>query len=179
MPEVTTTYITSLKFSMYPRVGGEIDHKNVVELSACEAVQYEQEILNAIAKSLEDLDPDMHLVDGFLENEEILKRANIEIMRISPSVTVRDSELKGLVTVVSSDEMTRDAESLVLSFVDESFADIWGEGPELQTIETLNGELSVSFWNPTTYIKPVPELEGYDWFPYSIQIEYIRDTTTP
>lgn len=114
-----------------------------VEISAYELCEHEGAILEMIQQEKLEDEGERGLA-VYLDNQ-LLKR---RVISMNPTVEIWQGELWGVLEVQSRGNLT-DAE---LEAVKKEWcgqeSDGWGEGFEQRPIETEDGELFVSFWNP-------------------------------
>lgn len=141
------------------------DYENEPEdLTAAEAMEYEEEILALIEK--EKLhDEDERGLAVYLDDPIIQK-----IYSINPTVEEWNGEL-WCVTEVQTPGALSSSELVELTdWLSGQFSDGWGEGLEQREIKADDGELFISFWDASDrfFIKPEDELKGSQSFGFDM-----------
>lgn len=135
------------------------------ELNSAELCAYEDEILEMIQKERLDSEGDRGLA-VYLYNA-VLKE---KVYSMKPTVENWKDELWGVLEVKSYGQLTEVEQKALINEWCGQESDGWGESFEQRAIETEDGELYVSFWNPSKdfFIKPEQELKA--WLNYDITL---------
>lgn len=125
------------------------------EITSAEAVAYEDEILDSIAKENRHFGNDRGLAEYI--HTDILRG---KVQRLYPSVEEWNGELWGIMTAGVTNALSKTETAELLDYIEGQNSDGWGEGFEQRPIKTPDGEIYVSFWNIDRYfIKSEQELK--------------------
>lgn len=126
------------------------------ELTAAEAVEYEEEILALIEKH-KLFDEGERGLAVYLHNDALSEKVH----SIHPSVEEHGGELWCVTEVKTYGALTPAEYAELTDYLTGQFSDGWGEGLEQREIKTSEGELYVSFWSSSDrfFIKPENEME--------------------
>ena len=126
-------------------------------MDANEIVEYQEEILAAIEREKLPNEGERGLA-VYLDND-VLKG---KVYSINPTVEEWDGKLWGVTEVQSHGELTQAEHDEVISELTGQFSDGWGEGFEQRSIDTLDGELYLSFWDAGNgfFIEPEEQLKN-------------------
>lgn len=134
------------------------------ELTAAEAVKYEEEILALIEKyKLSDEGERglaVYLDDGLSQ----------KVHSLNPSVEEWNGELWCVTEIKTHGELSPSEYAELTDWLSGQFSDGWGEGMEQQEIKTADGELYVSCWDSSDrfFIKPEDEMNDSQSFGFGM-----------
>lgn len=141
------------------------DYENEPEdLTAAEAMEYEEEILALIEK--EKLhDDDERGLAVYLDDPLIQK-----IHSINPTVEEWNGELWCVTEVQTLGDLSSSELVELTDWLSGQFSDGWGEGLEQREIKADDGELFISFWDASDrfFIKPEDALKGSQSFGFDM-----------
>lgn len=113
-------------------------------VTASELCKYEDQIMEKIVQERLDSEGDRGL--AVYLNSSLLER---KVASMTPAVEVWQGELWGVLEVRSYGPLSQNMLEAVMDEWSGQESDGWGEGFEQRPIETGEGELYVSFWNPS------------------------------
>lgn len=126
---------------MYGREGYMTDEPE--KIAAAQLCRYVSEIKKQLIKEQMDTEGDRGLAEYI--NNRILKQ---KVFCMFPDVEVWQGELWGVLEIESYGELLDAELDAVMDEWSGQASDGWGEGFEQRPIQTSEGELYVSFWNP-------------------------------
>ena len=133
-----------LKAELYRKVGWGDLSAEPEEISAYELCEYEDSITEQIAGERLDSEGERGLAT-YLHNRLL----NRKVASMVPAVEVWQGELWGVLEVKSYGPLSQNMLKAVMDEWSGQESDGWGEGFEQRPIEIDEGELYVSFWNPS------------------------------
>lgn len=139
------------------------------ELNPAELCAYEDEILEMIQKERLASEGDRGLA-VYLRNAAIKEK----VYSMKPTVENWKDELWGVLEVKSYGRLTEMEQKALINEWCAQESDGWGESFEQRAIETEDGKLYVSFWNPSKYFFIKPEQELKAWLNYDITLRMGR-----
>ncbi len=144
MANETMRIFFPLKIFSYPQY--DCSENEQEDISAREAVAYEDQILAAIAKENLHFENDRGLAEYI--HDKALKE---KVYSLYPTVEVVDGELWGVMAAGLKDTLSGEETAALIDYVCGQNSDGYGEGFEQRPIKTPDGEIYVSFWNHENY----------------------------
>lgn len=133
-----------LKAELYRKIGWGDLSAEPEEVSAYELCEYEDSITEQIAGERLESEGERGLAI-YLHNRLL----NRKVASMVPAVEVWQAELWGVLEVKSYGPLSQNMLKAVIDEWSGQESDGWGEGFEQRPIEIDEGELYVSFWNPS------------------------------
>ncbi len=139
---------------------------NSEDLTACEVLEYKDEILALIRREMLPSEADRGLA-VYLDNDLSLK-----VHSIKPTVEEWNDELWGVTEVQTHGTLSSSEIAELTDWLSGQFSDGWGEGLEQREIKVDDGELYVSFWDSSDrfFIKPENELKSSQTFGFGMSM---------
>lgn len=141
---------------IYPRnEWGDLEN-DLVDLTAGEVLEYEDEILDLIEREKLPDEGERGLA-VYLDDD--LSR---KVYSINPSVEEWNGDLWGVTEVQTYGDLSPSELAELTDWLSGQFSDGWGEGLEQKEIRVDDGELYISFWDSSDrfFIQPEDELKN-------------------
>lgn len=146
---------------LYPKIyrrseWGDIENEPE-DITAVEAVEYEDKIRAEIERSRQRLDSE-HGLAAYFDNV-LLKR---RVHSAHPTIENYRGELWGVTELQIHGELTQAELHEAIQEIEGQYSDGWGEGLEQQPIKVPDGELQISLWDNGNdfFIKPEHDLKN-------------------